>query len=201
MDRRHILLSALALPLLSVLPASAQSVDASAIDAYLRGLRTAEGTFRQVNPNRSTQTGRFYLSKPGRIRFDYDRPEGAMVIADGSFVGVFDPKSNRNPTRYPLGQTPLRMLLDPNISLAEPGLVLGATRDADGTNITIVDPKSPAEGRLVLTFTEAPIALKSWDIISRGGQRTRVDVTELTQNVSLDSSLFSIQREAMRYRN
>ena len=31
-----------------------------------------------------------------------------MVIADGSWVGVFDPKSNRNPTRYPLDRTPCR---------------------------------------------------------------------------------------------
>ena len=54
------------------------------------------------------QTGTFYLAKPGRIRFEYDSPKGAMVIADGTWVGVFDPKSNRNPTRYPLGRTRCR---------------------------------------------------------------------------------------------
>ena len=70
--------------------------------AYLQGLRSAQGRFTQTNPDRSTQTGSFYLQKPGRIRFEYDKPKGAMVIADGKWVGVFDPKSNRNPTRYPL---------------------------------------------------------------------------------------------------
>ena len=53
-----------------------------------------------------------------------------MVIADGRWVGVFDPKSNRNPTRYPLERTPLSLLLRDRLSLTEPGLVLGATRDA-----------------------------------------------------------------------
>ena len=53
-----------------------------------------------------------------------------MVIADGAWVGVFDPKSNRNPTRYPLDKTPLSLLLRDRLSLAEPGLVHGATRDA-----------------------------------------------------------------------
>ncbi|WP_424931096.1 LolA family protein [Amaricoccus macauensis] len=200
MNRRDTLLGLLALPLVAALPAQAQSVNATAIDAYLRGLRTAEGAFRQVNPNRSTQTGRFYLSKPGKIRFDYDKPEGAMVIADGSFVGVFDPKSNRNPTRYPLGRTPLRMLLDPNVSLREPGMVLGATKDAGGTHITLIDPKTPKEGRLVLTFSEGPVALKSWDVITKAGQQTHVDITRLTQGVSLDSSLFNIERAALNYR-
>lgn len=200
MNRRQILLGALALPFATALPARAQSVDATAIDAYLRNLRTAEGSFRQVNPNRSTQTGQFYLSKPGRIRFDYDKPAGAMVIADGQFVGVFDPKSNRNPTRYPLGTTPLRMLLDPSVSLREPGMVLGATRDAQGTHITLVDPKAPQNGRLVLNFDEGPVRLTSWDVINKSGQRTHVDVTRITQGVSLSSSLFNIERAALNYR-
>ena len=67
-----------------------------------------------------------------------------MVIADGQWVGVFDPKSNRNPTRYPLANTPLSLLLRDSLSLREPGLVKGATRDPDGTtHITVVDPRAP----------------------------------------------------------
>ena len=79
-----------------------------------------------------------------------------MVIADGTWVGVFDPKSNRNPTRYPLAKTPLSLLLRDRLSLAEPGLVLGATRDADGTDITVVDPRAPQEGRMRMRFDDAP---------------------------------------------
>jgi outer membrane lipoprotein-sorting protein len=200
MNRRQILLAGLALPLAAALPALAQGVDATAIDAYLRRLTSAEGSFRQVNPNRSTQTGRFYLAKPGRIRFDYDKPQGAMVIADGHFVGVFDPKSNRNPTRYPLGNTPLRMLLDPNVSLRNPGMVLGATRDAVATHVTVVDPKAPRDGRLVMTFSNDPVLLTGWDVITKAGQRTHVDVTRLSQGVSLDRSLFNIELAATKYR-
>ncbi|MCB1354058.1 MAG: outer membrane lipoprotein carrier protein LolA [Rhodobacteraceae bacterium] len=199
MDRRSLLLSGLALPLALALPAQAASVDASAIDAYLRGLRSAEGRFRQVNPNGSTQTGDFQISKPGRIRFDYDKPAGAMVISDGTWVGVFDPKSNRNPTRYPLDKTPLRMLLRTDISLAEPGLVLGATKDASGTHITVVDPRSPGEGRLVMTFSDGPIRLRGWDVITKAGQRTHVDVTDMTANVSLSRSFFNIELAARNY--
>lgn len=203
MNRRDFLFAGagaiLALPLAGLSPAGAQSVDATAIDAYLRGLTSAEGTFRQTNPGGSTQAGRFYLAKPGRICFDYERPAGAMVIADGSWVGVFDPKSNRNPTRYPLGRTPLRMLLDPDLSLREPGMVLGATRDPAGTHITLVDPKAPDQGRLVMTFGDGP-RLTSWDVITQAGQRTRVDVTRLDQGVSLDRGLFNIERAALAYR-
>jgi outer membrane lipoprotein-sorting protein len=200
MDRRAFLATSLALPLAAALPAGAQGVDVSAINAYLQRLRGASGQFVQTNPNGSRQTGRFYLAKPGRIRFEYDAPAGAMVISDGNWVGVFDPKSNRNPTRYPLGRTPLRILLSDRMSLAQPGLVQGATRDGNGVHITAVDPNAPGEGRLVMTFSENPVALRGWTVVTSNGQRTRVDVTSLQQGGSFERSMFNIELAAARYR-
>ena len=107
-----------------------------------------------------------------------------MVIADGAWVGVFDPKSNRNPTRYPLDKTPLSLLLRDRLSLTEPGLVLGATRDADGTDITVVDPRAPNEGRMVMRFSDNPVALRQWEVTTKTGQRTRVALTDLTTGIS-----------------
>lgn len=200
MDRRTLLLAVPALALAAALPAAAQSVNVTAINSYLTALRSAEGTFRQTNPNGSVQSGRFYLQKPGRIRFEYDSPKGAMVIADGSWVGVFDPKSNRNPTRYPLAKTPLSLLLRDRLSLAEPGLVLGATRSGGTTEITVVDPRAPQEGRMVMTFSENPIALTSWTITTKTGARTRVDLQSLETASGFDRGLFNIELAAATYR-
>ena len=198
MNRRTLLLALAALPVLA-LPAAAQ-VNVAPINSYLQSLRSAQGRFRQTNPNGSVQTGTFYLQKPGRIRFEYDRPKGAMVIADGTWVGVFDPKSNRNPTRYPLAKTPLSLLLRDRLSLAEPGLVLGATRGAAGTDITVVDPRSPREGRMKLHFDQNPVRLASWEITTKAGQRTRVALTDFTTGRALDPSLFNIELATTKYR-
>lgn len=199
MDRRTLLLAVAALPCLA-LPAAAAPVDVGAINRYLQSLRSAKGRFRQTNPNGSVQTGTFYLQKPGRIRFEYDKPKGAMVIADGTWVGVFDPKSNRNPTRYPLGKTPLSLLLRDRLSLAEPGMVLGATRDPSGTDITVVDPRAPNEGRMRMHFSDSPIALQEWEITTKSGQRTRVALTELASGVAIDPSLFNLELATTAYR-
>lgn len=210
-DRRRLLAVALSSPALMLpLAAAAQQaasrqaaprqVDATAINAYLTSLRSGQGTFRQTNPNGSVQSGTFYLAKPGRIRFEYDTPKGAMVIADGSWVGVFDPKSNRNPTRYPLTSTPLGLLLRDRISLTEPGLVQGAVRDEAATHITVVDPENPKAGRMVMSFSNAPIALTSWEITAQNGARTRVDITSLTPGAVPDRSLFNIELAATAYR-
>lgn len=192
MDRRRLLIALAALPLTAGRGA-AQGVDVSAVERYLRGLRSAEGTFRQTNPNGSIQTGRFYLARPGRVRFEYDAPPGAMVIADGVNVAVFDPKSNRVSSRYPLGRTPLSLLLRTDLSLAEPGLVRGATRDGEGVHVTVVDPRAPNQGRLVMTFAADPVALRRWVIVTGAGQRTAVSLTGMRTGVALDRSLFNIE--------
>lgn len=190
----------LALPTLLTPKAWAAGVNVAPINTYLKNLRAAEGTFQQTNANGSRQTGRFMLAKPGRIRFEYDQPKGAMVISDGTWVGVFDPKSNRNPTRYPLSRTPLQILLRDNISLAEPGFVLGATEDSKGTHITVVDPRAPKDGRLVMSFTDNPISLQEWVVMTKTGQRTTVSLTELSPVTAVNSSLFNIELASANYR-
>lgn len=199
MNRRRILTALAALPVLA-LPAWAQGVDVTAINTYLVNLRSASGRFRQTNPNGSVQTGAFYLQKPGRIRFEYDSPPGAMVIADGNWVGVFDPKSNRTPTRYPLGNTPLSILLRDRISLREPGMVLGATKDAGGVHITVVDPRAPDQGRMVMTFSENPVQLRQWQIRTKAGQTTQVALTQFAPGGNFRSRLFNIELAATNYR-
>lgn len=199
MDRRSFLAVIVAAALAPRL-AAAQSVDVSAIDAYLRGLRTAQGGFRQTNPNGSVQTGRFYLSRPGRMRFEYDTPKGAMVIADGINVAVFDPKSTRVSSRYPLGRTPLSLLLRSDLSLREPGMVKGAVREGGEVTLTVVDPRMPDEGRLALTFAENPVALRRWVVTTKAGQRTAVELTDLRTGVALDRSLFNIELAEIKAR-
>lgn len=197
MNRRTLLLALVAL---AARPAWAQAVDVSAIDAYLRALRSATGGFRQINPNGSVQAGRFFLAKPGRMRFEYETPAGAMVIADGINVAVFDPKSNRVSSRYPLGRTPLSLLLRDDVSLAEPGLVLGATRSGDVVDITAVDPRAPNDGRMVMTFGMAPITLRQWAITTRTGQRTTVELIDMQPGAALSRSLFNIELEEAKLR-
>ena len=199
MNRRTVLVALAALAA-SPAPLAAQGVEVGAINAYLLRLRSAAGRFRQTNPNGSVQSGRFFLAKPGRIRFEYDAPPGAMVIADGEWVGVFDPKSNRGPSRYPLARTPLSILLRDNVSLREPGLVLGATRDGGGVHITVVDPRAPQEGRMVMTFSEDPVRLRQWEITTRVSERTTVALTEMQTGIALDSSLFNIELAAAELR-
>ena len=131
MQRRSFLqLSAagLALPALAS-SAQAQELSLSAISQYLNGLVTAQGGFTQINPDGTLSTGQIFIKRPGRIRFEYNPPDNALVMAGGGQVAIFDPRSNIRPDRFPLRQTPLNILLERNVDLAQRDMVTGHISD------------------------------------------------------------------------
>ena len=79
------------LPALAPAPAAAQDGrDLARISAYLNALDTAEGGFVQIAPDGETSDGRFYIDRPGRIRFEYTPPNPSLVVSDGTWVVVYD---------------------------------------------------------------------------------------------------------------
>src|SRR5262245_42271962 len=63
------------------------------VNNYLSGVQMLTGNFIQVGPDGSRTQGDFYISKPGKVRFEYDDPSPIELIADGS--SVVDRKSTR----------------------------------------------------------------------------------------------------------
>src|SRR5215216_6091811 len=76
------------------------------INAYLTSVHTLIGDFVQVGPDGSRTDGKFYLQKPGRVRFEYNPPSPLELVADGSSVAVRDRRLSTQDV-YPLSQTPL----------------------------------------------------------------------------------------------
>ncbi|UQV17143.1 outer membrane lipoprotein carrier protein LolA [Brevundimonas albigilva] len=128
LQRRQLLLGAGLLSGAAVLgglaaPAQAQS-NLSAADrqvvqraqAYLQGLTSAQGTFVETGPNGQRRQGRFYLQRPGKMRFEYTDPAGLLVVSDGYNVKRYDPRLN-NFQQVPLGRTPLSTFLAREVRL------------------------------------------------------------------------------------
>lgn len=195
--RRMIVAAPLALAGLA-LPALGQEIPLAQISAYLNGLQTVEGQFTQINGDGTLATGRIYIKRPGRIRFEYDPPEEALVIAGGGQLAIFDPRSNTGPERYPLNQTPLNILLQRNVDLDNARMVTGHDYDGLTTTLTAQDPDHPEYGSIRLVFTNGPVELRQWIIADSGGSETTVILGDVTVGGTIRESLFNIQSEMRR---
>ena len=160
--------------------------------AYLEGLGQAKGRFVQTDPRGSQTRGDLYLQRPGKMRFEYDPPQGLLVVSDGYNVSVADSRL-KTFEKYPLGATPLALLLARHVSLDKGVVIDQVSRSADGFSITAHDGRKQAEGRIRLVFSTAPLTLKSWTVTDAQGQSTRIDISEFKSVISLSASLFQLK--------
>jgi outer membrane lipoprotein-sorting protein len=193
MNRRFALLAPLAL--LVPLPALAEKIPLSALSDYLNGLTTVESPFTQINADGSISTGRIFIKRPGRVRFEYDPPDRSLVIAGGQQVAIFDAKSNQPPEQYPLKRTPLNLILAEKIDLGRASMVVGHTADGTSTRVRAQDPEHPEYGSIELVFTADPVELRQWVITDDLGAETTVVLGELAKGGQMGARLFDISAE------
>jgi outer membrane lipoprotein-sorting protein len=194
MNRRTALLAPLALLLLP-LPAAAEKIPLAEISAYLNGLTTAEADFTQVNADGTISTGKLYIRRPGRVRFEYAPPDRSLVIAGSQTVAIFDAKSNQPPEQYPLRRTPLNLILAQDVDLGRASMVVGHEADGTSTRVRAQDPEHPEYGTIELVFTASPLELRQWVITDDLGAQTTVILGEMTKGGQLSNRLFDIAAE------
>lgn len=178
--------------------ASAQPLSLGQISDYLNDLGTAEGRFTQLNADGSLSTGQIYIKRPGRIRFEYDAPSDALIMAGGGQLAVFDPRSNTGPERFPLRLTPLNVFLARNVNLGASDMVRDIRSDGVVTVVTAQDPDNPDYGHIELFFTAEPTLLRQWVIVDQSGQRTTIMLNDLETGGRLPERLFNILGEMRR---
>ncbi|SEW45777.1 Outer membrane lipoprotein-sorting protein [Cognatiyoonia koreensis] len=182
-------------------PASAQQLSLSQVSNYLNQLQTAQGGFTQINGDGTLSTGQIYIKRPGRIRFEYNPPEQSLVMAGGGQVAIFDARSNTGPDRYPLNQTPLKIILERNVDLGRARMVTGHTSDGTTTTITAQDPDNPQYGNIQMVFTANPVELRQWIVTDDVGSQTTVILNDMVAGGSIGDIKFNIQREMRNWNN
>ncbi|MEM6676921.1 MAG: outer-membrane lipoprotein carrier protein LolA [Pseudomonadota bacterium] len=199
MQRRELGRAACALITLAALPSGAAGQSFSGEDArdlarisnYLNGTTTLTGAFVQVGPDGDVSTGQFYMRRPGRVRFEYDLPNPALIIADGTWVGVYD-RQAETLDRYPLGQTPLELLLRERVDLRREGAVTEIARGNGQIRVRAIDPAEPDQGSITMVFADQPLELRQWVVVDVQGLTTTIALSEIRANVRLDGELFFI---------
>ncbi len=180
--------------MLTALPAAAQQLSLNTLSNYLNQLTSAESAFTQINADGTISTGTLYLRRPGKMRFEYNPPEQALVMANNGGVFVFDRKLGGEPETYPLNRTPLGLILARNVDLSRANMVVAHGFDGTATTVTAQDPENPEYGSIELKFTSDPVELRQWVITDDSGGQTTVVLGALERK-QLANSLFNVEIE------
>ncbi len=166
-----------------------QAIDA--VSKYFNSVRSMHGKFVQFGPTGGRVEGQFFISRPGKVRFYYNKPSTLDIIADGNMVSVKDRKLQTQDI-WPLSQTPLRFLLADKIDLKTDTNVTNVVVEPDLITIAIDDTTRFTSGRLTLIFNARDYKLKQWTVRDAQGYDTSVAIYNVIENGPSNPDLFKI---------
>lgn len=187
---KHLILALLGV-LMFASPAFAQVNDPEVkkAEVYLQGLKTLTADFIQTSTLGSRLSGKFYLNRPGKMRFDYNEVED-FIVADGVFVYFYDSQLQQQ-SNAPIGQTLADFLLRKNLSLHDDLKVVQLFKKNGYVSISVVQKDNPAAGEVELIFSEVPYQLERWRVKDPQGETTEVILKNLKTGMEFkDVSLF-----------
>jgi outer membrane lipoprotein-sorting protein len=162
------------------------------IAAYLNNIRTMTADFQQVASNGAVSSGRLWIARPGRMRFQYNPPDESVLLADATSVYFRDQQLNQI-SKYNLRQTPAWFFLRDPISFGPDVTVTQFQEVGNAVQVTVVESAHPDAGSLSLVFTENPLVLRQWIVVDQEDKTTRVSLSNLRFGMALDPRLFQYQ--------
>ncbi len=181
-------LALVALPEIAM--AAADPSAAQKIADHFSSVKTMMGEFVQFGPRGEQTGGKFFIQRPGKLRFNYDKPSPMRVIADGKNVVIGNVKL-KTWDLYPLSKTPLSLLLSEKIDLGNK-LVRDVKEEADLTTIVLGDKTIFGDSTITLMFDPKTFDLRQWTITDVQAKDTSVMIFNVQNGVQLDPSVFEI---------
>jgi outer membrane lipoprotein-sorting protein len=174
-------------------PAFAQQSDLALVQAHLRGVETMTAGFAQTDRSGKTLTGTLTLKRPGRIRFQYQQGVPILVVADGKSLWFID-YSVRQVSRWPIGGSPLAVLLDPTADISRFTRIIPSS-DPRIVLALVKDPKRPQFGAITLAFARDVLSpgglrMQGWVALDAQNNRTTVQLSGQRFNSVVADSVF-----------
>ena len=168
----------------------AKAGTAQEIVDHFFAVKTMTGEFVQFGPRGEQTGGRFFIERPGRVRFNYEEPSAFRVVSDGKSV-VISNRKLKTADLYPLSKTPLKLLLDEKIDIS--GDRVQTVREEDDlTTITLADKSVFGNSTIAMMFDPDSFELRQWTIRDAQGKDTTVMIFNVRQGVDFDPTIFEI---------
>ncbi|MEJ0061626.1 MAG: outer membrane lipoprotein carrier protein LolA [Alphaproteobacteria bacterium] len=191
---RHIFLIAALLALVSspALAARSRVDDARSIveaEDYINARRTIASKFIQTTDDGQTVTGTLLISRPGRMNLSYDTPLKDFIIADGSFIYMWDGELEQS-TTIPLGGSLADLILRENLRLDGDVRVTNIKHGSKTVEITVAEAKNPDVGTMTLLFETEPFILHGWRVQDAQNRTTTIALQGMREGVDIPERSF-----------
>ncbi|GIL41084.1 LolA family protein [Roseiterribacter gracilis] len=166
--------------------------DLKRIETYLDSITTAKADFAQTSTTGKSGEGTFWLSRPGRLRFEFKAPSQDLIVADGTNITFWDAQL-RSAQSAPIERTLANLFLRPKIQFGGELTVTSFEHFANVYRVEIAQANDVGAGRLTLVLLDQPLTLRQWRVTDAQNQVTDVTLSNTQFGGQLDPALFVFQ--------
>jgi outer membrane lipoprotein carrier protein len=169
------------------------------LKSFLKASASLTADFKQVSYNKAGQVGQssfgqFYLSRPGKFRWNYQKPFAQEIVSNSEKVWFYDvdlEQVTSKPLDDSLGATPALLLtgqvnIDEKFNLEEQG------KD-DDLNWIRLSPKNEESGFKYILIGLNHGQLGGMELSDNFGQMTRIYFSNIKLNPVLNDTLFDFK--------
>ena len=169
------------------------------LEEYLSTMTTIVSDFTQVAPDGTLTNGRFFLERPGKMRWQYNPPTPILMVSNGSELVYYDYELEQV-SHIPLDSTLIGFLARPTIHFDKDVGIVAFSEKADVISVTLAQVEKPDDGLLTLEFSDKPLALRNMIIRDATQQVTTVSLNNARYGLKIDPENF-IFRDPRKPRN
>jgi len=162
------------------------------INTYLNEIKTLRADFLQVATNGEIASGKLYMSRPGKIRFEYTPPSPILIISDGTFLIYID-KHLEGMTHFFLSNSPISFLVKKSVRITDDTEIISFSQKANIIRIKLAKLNQIDKGTITLNFTNQPFDLRKWVVTDPQGVETTVILSNMEKNITLNPKLFEFE--------
>lgn len=199
MQKKQKKITAVALSLCLIASLLASPAQAGAIDKlhrFLETTKTLRAEFAQIVVARNGKqpqpsTGVMMVSRPGKFRWQIEKPYSQLLVGDGEKVWMYDPDLRQVTVKKmsaALGSTPAALLV--STTALEKNFVLRELGEREGLEWLEAKPKSGDSGFEKLQLGFAGSDLKAMELFDNFGQTTSLAFVHIERNPVLAATHF-----------
>lgn len=159
------------------------------IENYLNNFENMEAHFTQ-NSGGHKSHGTLRIAKPGKFRWEYD--DGKLLIISTGDTIIYRDNELDNVHYISADDTIAGILSQENFDFTHGDFVVeNMTTIANNVNLLITNKKDDSMGKINLTFSIKPIALKAIEVLDMGDNLIQLNLSDITYPKQFDPELFN----------
>lgn len=169
------------------------------VEDYLSSLTTITSEFTQVSPDGSLATGKFYMERPDKMRWQYNPPVPVLMVTSGSELIYYDSELEQI-THIPLRSTLIGFLAQEKIHFDKKVGIISFLEKDNTIRIGLSQRNKTSDGQLILEFSDKPLLIRNMVVTDASGQITTVSLNNAIFGGKIDKALFEFKDTRKKHR-